>query len=120
MDTNNEDDSAFTVLSTSCGRNGLTFDVKLQECVENVPTPDGTEDKFRILAWFAPFENFQFTKNDFKTVMKQYFGVEDSQIYHVDISIQTNPMAMYFESTPDILYYLASSTLLLTPERYFV
>ena len=116
-DTNNEEDSAFTVLSTSCGRKGLTFDVKLQECVENFPTPDGTEDKFRILAWFAPFENFQFTKNDFKTVMKQYFGVEDSQIYNVDIRIQTNPM--HLGSTRDILYYLASSTLLLTPEQSF-
>ena len=113
-DTYNETRSVFTVLSTLCGRNGLTYDDKLQECTENLPSPDGKEDKFRILAWFAPSKNFQFTENEFKTVMKQYFGVEDSQMSNT--SIETVPR---LDSSSDsiILYHLVSLTLLLSPEQ---
>ena len=113
-DTYNEEHSVFTVLSNFCGRNGLTYDDKLQECSENLPSPDGKEDKFRILAWFAPSKNFQFTENDFKTVMKQYFGVKDSQMSNT--SIDTVPR---LDSSSDsiILYHLVSLTLLLSPEQ---
>jgi hypothetical protein len=113
-DTYNEEHSVFTVLSTFCGRNGLTYDDKLQECAEYLPFPDGKEDKFRILAWFAPSKNFQFTENDFKTVMKQYFGVKDSQMSNT--SIETVPR---LDSSSDsiILYQLVSLTLLLSPEQ---
>ena len=113
-DTYNEEHSVFTVLSSFCGRNGLTYDDKLQECAENLPFPDGKEDKFRILAWFAPSKNFQFTENDFKNVMKQYFGVKDSQMSNT--SIETVPR---LDSSSDsiILYQLVSLTLLLSPEQ---
>jgi hypothetical protein len=113
-DTYSKELSVFTVLSNFCGRNGLTYDDKLQECAENLPSPDGKEDKFRILAWFAPSKNFQFTENDFQTVMKQYFGVKDSQMSN--ISIETVPR---LDSSSDsiILYHLVSLTLLLSPEQ---
>ena len=113
-DTNDSDDSVFTVLSTYCGSNRLTFDGKLQECVENIPTPDGIEDKFRILAWFVPSRNFYFTENAFKAIMKWYFGVEESQLYNITIDIQPSS-----SPPPTILYHLIRSTLLLTPEQSF-
>ena len=113
-DTNDNEDSVFTILRTPCGRSGLTFDGKLQECVENIPTPDGIEDKFRILAWFIPSRNVRFTENDFKAIMKQYFGVEESQLYNITIDIQRSS-----SFPPTISYHLIRSTLLLTPEQSF-
>ena len=119
-ETNNEEDSVFTVLNTSCCSNGLLFDDKLQDCVENFPTPEAIKaDKFRILAWFAPSKNSQFTENEFEAVMKQYFGVEGSQIYNISIGVQIDPLKFYLGLTPNILYHLVSSTLLLNPEQSF-
>ena len=119
-ETNNEEDSVFTVLNTSCCSNGLLFDDQLQECVENFPTPEAIKaDKFRILAWFAPSKNYQFTENEFEAVMKQYFGVKGSQIYNISIGVQIDPLQFYLGFTPNILYHLVSSTLLLNPEQSF-
>ena len=117
-DTKNEEHSIFTVLNTSC-RNGLTYDDKLQECVENLSPPTKNEDKFLLMAWFSPAKDFYFTENDFKTVMKRYFGVEDSQIYN--ISIEINPLIFQLDPTPgsSILYHLVRSTFILTPEKSF-
>ena len=117
-DTNNEHDSMFTVLRPHCN-NGLAFNGKLQECAENFLPPSKKEDKFRILAWFAPSKDFQFTENDFKTAMKRYFGVEDSQIYNV--SIDTVLGIFGLDPTPQstTLYHLVGSTIILTPEQSF-
>ena len=114
-DTNDNEDSVFTILSTPCGRSGLTFDGKLQECVENIPTPDGIEEKFRILVWLVPSRNVRFTENDFKAIMKQYVRVDESQLYNIIIDIQLHSRGF----TPTIAYHLIRSTLLLTPEQSF-
>ena len=114
INTSNEEASGmFTILKSSC-RNGLTYDNGLQECVENFTLPAGAEDKIHILAWFAPSKDSLFTDKEFKTIMKRYFGVEESQIFN--ISIETVPL---FLPTPElsILYHLVRSTLLLTPEQ---
>ena len=104
-----------SVLQTSCSSKGLIFDHKLQECFPNIPQPSGNEGKIRVLAWFAPFKDSQFTENDFKTVMEQYFGIEHSQINNV--SIDTVPKKYLFQSNSTILFHLVSSTLLLNPEQ---
>ena len=113
-DTNNEQDSEFTLLRTNCSY-GLIYDAKLQDCVEVLPPPSSTEDKVRVLAWFSPSKDSQFSEQYFKTVMKQYFGVENSQLYNVSIETVT------FETIPhpSIFYHLVSSTLHLTPEQSF-
>ena len=113
-DTNNEQDSAFTLLRTNCSY-GLIYDAKLQDCVEVLPPPSPKEDKVRVLAWFSPSKDSQFSEQYFKTVMKQYFGVENSQLYNVSIETVT------FETIPhqSISYHLVSSTLHLTPEQSF-
>ena len=105
--------SPLSVLNTLCRSKGLEFDVKLQECVRYIPPPSGNEGRIRVLAWFAPSKDFQFTEDDFKTGMKQYFGVEHSQIYHVSTK-QT-----YSSLSSTILFHLVRSTLILTPEQIF-
>ena len=72
-------------MQASCGSKGLIFDHKLQECVQDIPPPSENEGKIRVLVWFAPFKDSQFTETDFETVMKQYFGIEHSQIHNVSI-----------------------------------
>ena len=113
-DTNNEQDSAFTLLRTNCSY-GLIYDAKLQDCVEKLPPPSAKEDRVRVLAWFSPSKDSQFSEQDFKTVMKQYFGVENSQLYNVSIKTVTS------ETIPpsSILYHWISSTVHLTPEQSF-
>ena len=106
--TNNEQDSAVTILRTYCSH-GLIYDAKLQDCVESLPPPSAKEDKVRVLAWFSPSKEFYFTEQDFKTVMKQYFRVGTSQL--CDVSIKT--VISYFSPRPRILYHLVTSTLLL-------
>ena len=116
---NQENDSVFSLLKDYCG-NGLVYDDKLQDCVENLPpAPSGKEDRIRALAWFSPSKDFQFTEQDFKAIMRQYFEVNASQIYN--ISIQTVPGIFLLDPTPEttILYHLVSSTLLLTAEQSF-
>ena len=103
----------FSVLNTLCRSKGLQFDDELEECVDDIPPPSGNEGRIRILAWLVPSKDFQFTENDFKTAMKQYLGVEHSQIYNVSIT-QTYPS---LSST--ILFHLVRSTLILTPEQIF-
>ena len=116
--SNNEENSIFTIQSPSC-RNGLIYDETLQECVENLPAPSKEEDRIRVLAWFSPSKDFQFTQSEFKTLMKHYFGVEHSQIYN--ISIEIVPGIFELDPTPDstILYHLVSSVLLLSPDQSF-
>ena len=106
--------SIFSVLKTSCSSKGLTFDDKLQECVQDLPPPSGNEGKILVLAWFDSRKNFHFSENDFKTVMKQYFGVEHSQIYNV--TIDTVSKKSWFQSS--VMLFI-SSTLQLTPEQLF-
>ena len=116
--TNQEQDSTFTLLKEYCS-NGLVYNDKLQDCAENLPPPSGKEDVIRVLAWFSPSKDFQFTEQDFKTIMKQYFEVNDSQVYN--ISIETVPGIFLLDPTPDttILYHMVSSTLYLTAEQSF-
>ena len=118
-DSNSEEDSVFTVSTNSCGRNGLIFDDKLQECEESYSPPSEGEDKYRLLAWFALSKDFPLTRNNFSTIMKQYFGVERSQIFNV--SIDTVLFIFPFDPNPgtSILYHLVRSTILLTPEQSF-
>ena len=66
--TNNEQDSAVMILRTYCSH-GLTYDAKLQDCVESLPPPSAKEDKVRVLAWFSPSKDSQFFEQDFKTVI---------------------------------------------------
>ena len=111
---NNEQDSGFTLLIAYCSYKSI-YDKKLQDCVEKLPPPSAKEDKVRVLAWFSPSKNSLFTEQDFKTVMKQHFGVENSQLYNVSIETVTS------ETIPhsSILYHLVSSTIHLTPEQSF-
>ena len=113
-DTNNEQDSAFTLLRTNCSY-GLIYDAKLQDCVEKLPPPSAKEDRVRVLAWFSPSKDSQFSEQDFKTVMKQYFGVENSQLHNVSIETVTSETIPHLS----IFYHLVSSILLLTPEQSF-
>ena len=116
---NQEQNSVFTLLKVHCST-GLIYNDKLQECVEYLsPTPSEKEDRIRMLAWLSPSKDFQFTEQHFKAIMKQYFQVNGSQIYN--ISIQTVPGIFMLDPTPDttILYYLVSSTLILTTEQSF-
>ena len=112
--TNNEQDLAITLLRTYCS-NGLIYDAKLHECVEKLPPPSAKVDKVRVLAWFSPSKYSQFSEQDFKTVMKQYFGVENSQLYNVSIETVRSETIPH----PSIFYHLVSSTLHLTPEQSF-
>ena len=111
---NNEQDSGFTLLIAYCSYKSI-YDKKLQDCVEKLLPPSAKEDKVRVLAWFSPSKNSLFTEQDFKTVMKQHFGVENSQLYNVSIETVTS------ETIPhsSILYHLVSSTIHLTPEQSF-
>ena len=106
----------FSVQSTSCSSKGMMFDHKLQECVQDIPTPSGNEGKIRVLVWFAPFKDSEFSENDFQTVMKQYFGIKHTQIHNV--SIDTVSKKFLFQDST-ILFHLVSSTFLLTPEQIF-
>ena len=118
----------FSVLNTLCRSKGLVFDVKLQECVDDIPSPSGNDGKIRVLAWFVPSKDFQFTENDFKTAMKQYFQIEHSQLYNVSIDVAPKTFSSkrsdrYPRSdilvSSRILCHLVSSTILLTPEQIF-
>ena len=106
--------SVLSVLKTSCGSKGLIFDDKLQECVQDIPPPSGNEGKILVLAWFDSSKILQHTENDFKTVMKQHFGVERSQIYNV--TVDTVSKKPWFQSSTMLFI---SSTFKLTPEQLF-
>ena len=111
--------SPLSVLNTLCRSKGLVFDVKLQECVDDIPPPSGNESRIRVLAWFVPSTNFQFTENDFKTAMKQYFGVEHSQLYNV--SIDAVPKSFWSDRSLSsrTLLNLVRATIHFTPEQIF-
>ena len=118
--TNDAEDSVIKIQSESCDLKGLTYDNKLQECAKVFRLPSDKDDKIRVLVWFVPTMNFRFDETDFKKVMKEYFGVKDSQVHNVSIETVPNlPTGPNFNPRLTISYHLVTSTLLLTPEQSF-
>ena len=109
-----EQDSVFTLLKVHCST-GLIYNDKLQKCVENLsPNPFEQEDRIPILAWLSPS-----LLNNISRPLRS--NISRLTVHRYTTLVFKQSGIFLLDPTPDttILYYLVSSTLILTTEQSF-
>ena len=101
-----------------CGRSGMIFDDVLQVCRVNwlSPPEKNAQERFYVYAWLQPPEHSQnnsFTAAEYQEFVAKHLNISRHQLSDINITTVLLP------GTISLLFYVVSSTIVLTPEQSF-